>query len=512
MKIRPYQQKAKDDLRESVRAGNKRIVIYAPTGAGKSVMALDLIRSLLGRNKRVAFIANRIGLVTQFSEHLSRSGIPHGVIQGNNTFNQESGCIVCSIDTVGRRGLPPVDYAIIDEAHSVAGSSLYKKLIFAYNNIYWFGLTATPFSKGMAKKYDEIAGEPLFQDMVITATIRELIDQQWLVDCEIFAPTDPDLTGVKLQRNGYGEMDYNDKDLGRAVDKPELIGDIVTHWFKLASGKRTVVFATNVAHSRHIVDQFNQCGIKAEHIDGYMDADEKKPITDRFTSGETMIISNVAMLKEGWDVPACECMILAKPTKSLIAWVQMVGRILRPFEGKTKGLVIDHSGTVHALGYPTDDLPLELCDGEKKEQDQPKSKTEAKKEKKCPKCSFIKKTHTCANCGFTPEQKSVVEVGDGELGRVEKFSKAEKQAWFSQLLCYAKSSNKSQGWVAHTYRDKFGVWPVKLHEGHEQPGDTVLGFIKHKQIAFAKSRAKKQQTVTKAEGMSKLEQMKEMLK
>jgi superfamily II DNA or RNA helicase len=308
-------------------------------------------------------------------------------------------------------------------------------------------------------------------------------------------------------------MDYNEKKLALAVDKTELIGDIVSNWFRLASGKKTVVFATNVAHSKHIVEQFQQCGVKAEHIDGYMTDEEKFPIAERFEKGETTIISNVAMLREGWDVPSCEVMILARPTRSLIAWVQMVGRILRPSEGKTVGIVIDHSGSVHRLGYPTDDLPLELCDGTKKEAD--KKERKEKKDKACPKCGVIKKAAICHVCGHKTEAVvKEIEIKDGEISKVERHSKADKQKWFSQLLCYAKSKGYAQGWAANQYRAKFGVWPKSLHEGHSQPEADVLGWITSRQIAWraTQKKAKEQKpVVTKEEGMSKLTELKRML-
>jgi DNA repair protein RadD len=483
--LRLYQSEGKNKLRASMKKGNKRVIYYLPTGGGKSICAVDLIKSLSANGKKVAFLANRIGLVWQFSKHLDDAGIPHGIIQGQNTFGTSQQVIVASIATVGRRGLPPVDFCIIDEAHAAAGSNEYKKLMFALNNIYWVGLTATPFAKGLSKKYPELQNEPLFQDLVVGATIRELIELGSLVDCEIFAPVDPDLTGVRMQRNGFGEMDYNEKDLGKAVDKVELVGDIIKHWKLLANNKKTVVFATNVSHSKHIIDQFQKDGIKAEHIDGYMTDDEKQPILDRFSKGETLILSNVAMLREGWDVPSCSCMVLAKPTRSLISWVQMVGRILRPFADKTHGIVLDHSGSVNRLGYPTDDLPLELCDGTKKESPAEKKLKEKKKDRKCHKCHFIKQTHECPKCGFKPEKKTDIVIEDGELKRILKATKFDKQSWYSQLICYAKSKGYAKGWAAHKYQNKFGVWPKGLQETHIQPGSEVLGYIQYLNIKHA---------------------------
>lgn len=486
--LRAYQIRTKDKLRDALRAGCKRVVVYLPTGGGKSVVALDLIKSIVASGKRCAFIANRIGLVAQFSQkHLTPAGIQHGVIQGQNTHGIDRGCVVASIQTVARRGLPPTDFAIIDESHAVAGSKEYRKLIFDNPKTTWIGLSATPFSRGMAKKYEELNNEPLFQELVVGATIQELIELGSLVDCDIYAPSEPDLTGVKLQKNAFGEMDYNEKQLAKAVDKVELIGDIVSNWFRIAANKKTVVFATNVQHSKHIVEQFKQCGIAAEHIDGYMTDEEKFPITRRFENGDTTIISNVAMLKEGWDVPGCEVMILARPTKSLIAWVQMVGRILRPSEGKKVGTVIDHSGSVHQLGYPTDDLPLQLCDGEKKQTE--KREQKEKKDRLCPNCKMIKRGKICSNCGHVSESKQIeIENADGEIGKVKKHSKAEKQDWYSQLLCYCRDRGYRSGWAANKYREKFGVWPKNLSEIQKNPDVEVLNWIKSRQIAWSHSR------------------------
>lgn len=496
--LRKYQLEAKDKLRKSISNGNKRIVLYSPTGSGKSVMAADLIQSFISKNladltkkgKRVAFIVNRIGLVNQFSEHLTHAGIDHGVVQGQNTYGLDAQVLVCSINTVARRGMPPVDFCIIDESHGTAGSNIYKEAIFKFNNLVWIGLTATPFSKGMAKTYEELNNEPLWQDIVVAATIRELIELGFLVDCEIYAPSDPDLKGVRLQKNAFGELDYKEDDLGKAVDKPELIGDIFTHWKSIAGGKKTVVFATNVRHSQHIVDEFNRNGVRAEHIDGYMTQEQKEPILKRYASGETLVLSNVAMLREGWDVPSCEVMILAKPTRSLISWIQMCGRILRPFADKTHGIILDHSSTVHRLGYPTDDLPLKLCDGTKPES---KSDKPEKKENKCPKCHFIKKKgRKCEKCGHETEApKNDVEVEEGTLKKLERKPKAEVkskdvcQAWYSQLLCYAKSKGYKSGWAANQYKNKFGVYPRGLHEGHSSPSVEILNWVISRQIAYA---------------------------
>jgi len=273
------------------------------------------------------------------------------------------------------------------------------------------------------------------------------------------------------------------------VDKPALIGDLVRHWLQLANEKQTVCFAANITHSKHIVEQFQAAGIKAEHIDGYMDDEERAPIYKRFEDGETTILSNVAVLREGFDVPACEVMILARPTKSLIAWVQMAGRVLRPYPGKDRAIILDHSGSAVHLGYPTDDLPLELDDGTPKK-DGAGKQIEKANPTKCPACSYIKpaKVHVCPSCGLAPERQSNVEVQAGELVKLDRGKKPtsqEKRAFYSELLGYASLHGYKDGWAFHKYIEKFGLEPA-WKKVVALPGAAVLNWVKSRQIASAK--------------------------
>jgi superfamily II DNA or RNA helicase len=489
MELRDYQLQAIQSARTETKRGIKRTVIYAPTGAGKTVIAEAVIRSALARGKRVAFIANRVDLIKQTSRRLSK--ILHGIIQGDSTRNINENFLICSIQTVAKRGLPFVDLIVIDEAHAVPGSKDYRKLLADYNNVPVLGLTATPFSRGMGA-YDRAIGGAIFESMVVASTIRELIDEGYLVDCDIFAPTEPDLSNVKLHKNTFGEIDYSEKDLAKAVNKPELVGDIVNHWLRLANKKPTVCFATNIAHSQQIVARFNAAGIKAEHIDCYTDPEERAAIINRVVSGVTKVISNVGILCEGWDFPACSVMILARPTRSLIRWVQMAGRILRPYEGKERGLILDHSGSAAYLGYPTDDLPLKLCDGNVGKSKSKLNLNEECKATKCNECSFIKppKTWKCPACGHEPVKKYNVEQVEGELKLVKrtKFNPPNKQSTYSQLLAIAKTRSYSDGWVSHKYREIYGVWPRSLRHIASEPTEAMLSWVMASNIRHAKSK------------------------
>jgi superfamily II DNA or RNA helicase len=489
LELRPYQAQAIQGLRIGLSEGCLRQMLYGPTGMGKTALAVGLVKGARAKGKRVAFLCNRIQLVEQASKAFQNYGIAHGIIQGDNSRREYEHVLVCSIQTIAKRGIPDVDFIIIDEAHGVAGSKDYRGIIETFAGKPVIGLSATPFAKGLGKHYDKLNG-PLFERMVIAATIQELISEGYLVDCDIYAPSEPDMTGFKQVKNKFGELDWSDMDVGEATDKPELIGDIVSHWFKLARGTPTVVFASNIAHSKHIVEQFLAAGVKAEHIDCYDDTDDRRAALKRFEKGETTIISNSALLAEGWDAPFCQTLILARPTKSLIRYIQMAGRVLRPAEGKTRALILDHSGSSKTLGYPTDDLPLELDDGKPKKQSA--SKKKEKLPTACPSCSFLKVSHKCPQCGFAPEKQNTIHAAEGELVKQERGAKkvkatmAEKQQFYSELLGHQAIKGWSDGRVAHVYRDKFGVWPNSLNKVACEPSADTKRYIQSRNIAYAK--------------------------
>ena len=487
-KLRDYQIDAEQMTRSAMARGARRIVLYLPTGGGKTMTAASIITKALAKGTKVVFVANRKQLVAQTSKVLTNLGIHHGILQAENTHSLDARVLVASIDTVHLRGLPDdVGLLILDECHAVAGSEKYKKLLFKYNLVRTIGMTATPFARGMSKHYDQLGG-PMFEELVVGATIQDLIEGGHLVDCDIFAPSEPDLHGVKIVAGDYAE-----KELGEAVDKPELIGDIVTHWFRLANGLQTVVFATNIPHSKHIVENFIAAGVTAEHIDYLHADDEREEILGRFARGETMVLSNCALLSEGWDCPSTSVMILARPTRSLIRFLQMVGRILRPSDGKARALLLDHSGSTAILGHPCDDLPLVLDDGKPKKSTDKKIERPERLPKKCPKCFFMKPAgvHACPACQFAPERQSDVIVGAGELVKVEHrktLSRATKQSVYSQLLHIEHQRQYKPGWSANQYRSIFEVWPRGMIEVTAPPTPEVLGKVRANQIAYSKRR------------------------
>lgn len=486
--LRPYQSAAVQNLRRALAGGIVREMLCSPTGSGKTEIGMALVRGARSKHKRVAFLCNRVHLVEQTSRRFTKAGISHGIVQGANTARVYENVLVASIQTVARRGLPDVDLIIIDEAHTVAGSREYRAVIAAAKGTPVIGLSATPYARGLGKHYDELGGA-LFEHMTVAATIPQLIEDGYLVDCDVYAPSEPDMTGIKQARNAFGDLDYTDADVGRATDKPELVGDIVTHWLRLAAGTPTVCFAANIAHSKHIVERFHAAGVSAEHIDCYTDEEERRAILARVETGETMVISNVGILAEGWDFPACRTLILARPTRSLIRYIQMAGRVLRPHASKDRALILDHSGSVVRLGFPTEEFPLELDDGAPRDAKGGQEEREKPLPKACPSCSYVKTVHKCPVCGFEPERKANVDVRAGDLVPLKKkpkVQKMDKQEFYSQLVGIAQEKGHKPGWVSHKYREYFGVWPRGMRDIPAPASDEVMGFLKHLNIKNAK--------------------------
>lgn len=499
--LRPYQLEGIEQLREHIRAGRRRLVLEMPTGSGKTKTSLAMVKAAVAKGGRVMFCVNRCQLLDQTVSVFEGEGLEVGVIQGQNTRNTHRRVLVASIATIARRWEQvPTDLAllVIDEAHAVGGDTRYHKLIEEISTkaprSVTIGLTATPWARGMSKHYEALQG-PLMQAKVTPTTVAELIELGFLVDADIYAPCNPDMTGVKTVAGEYHEGQAAER-----MDKPEMVGDIVTTWLKHGQGKQTVAFASNIAHSQHIAADFQRVGIDARHLDYHMPQDEKNELLAAFDRKEFTILCNPLLLREGWDCPGVEVLILARPTKSLINYIQILGRVLRPAPGKTRAIVLDHSGTALRLGLPTDDRSgMELDDGkpkagsEKKEKDKPESLP-----KPCTNCHYLKpaKTPVCPACGHQSIRPTDVEMLPGDLALIAKSRKHEarelaqrfgsKQKTYSMLLQIAEDRGYRPGWAARKYKDILGVWPRSLSEVTETPTPDLMAWVKAEARRFAR--------------------------
>lgn len=474
----------------------RRTILYCPTGGGKTEMAMHICDDELRQGGAVLFIANRIELIEQTSRRFVKAGIDHGIIQGRHRLTDSNQPMqIASIQTLSRRKeLPPFTKIIIDEAHG-ASSLIYRNFISQYPDVPVIGLTATPWSKGLGANLKSLGGEALFQNIVVKVKPADLVRMGFLCDIKAYAPSRPDLADVRIIAG-----DYDEAQLAAAVDKPSLIADIVDTWHKRANGKRTICFATNIDHSKHIVEEFVRTGVRAEHIDAYTLPEQRTEILNRLRSGETQVISNVSLLSEGFDLPALECMVLARPTRSRIRWFQMIGRVMRPAAGKDFGLLLDHSGSIEELGFPTDDVDLVLDTGKKADK---KKKAEKPTKKVCVKCAHVRDANldTCPACGHKPERvPGNVTVGDGELIELKKcrFPEERRQAIYSALVAYGQGKGYKDGWAWHQYKEMTGQPPgANLRASSGEMIPEVTKWLTYQRIRKAKSQEKAAKTMCK---------------
>jgi superfamily II DNA or RNA helicase len=456
-------------------------MVQAPTGAGKTVIAAALIDGARRKHNKVLFVAPVLSLIDQTVEAFHNEGLTEvGVLQAAHHMTDWTQPIqVASVQTLMRRHLPEAQFAVIDEAHRWFN---YYRDWFAdpvWQNKPIIGLSATPWTRGLGKYYD---------DLIAAATTAELIESDDLCPFRVYAPSHPDLTGVNTLRG-----DFDERQLAGAMNKGPLVAGIVQTWCALGEDRPTLCFAVDRAHAKHLQSQFEAAGIPTGYVDAFTPTSERKVIERRFHSGAIKIVCNVGCLTTGidWDV---RCIILARPTKSEILFVQMIGRGLRVAKGKQDCVILDHSDSHLRLGFISDIHHEHLDDGRERQSDRRERPVRLPKE--CPKCSFLKppKVDECPACGFKPVRQSGMEPEDGALVEITRPTKngvtaAEKQSWYSQLLQIERARGYKRGWAGHQYRHKFGDWPRGLNDTVLEPTGEVLNYIKSRQIAFAKRRA-----------------------
>lgn len=428
IQLRDYQDELISNLRASLRR-SKRVLVQAPTGAGKTVLASYMIEGTRGRSQAAWFICHRAELVEGTSKTFTKFGIHHGIIAGGFPQHLQQLVQVCSIDTLKNRlaTLQAPRLAIIDEAHhcSAAGWALVVEWLHSHGTIV-IGLSATP------QRLDGQGLDAHFDEMVPGPAVAWLIENGHLARYKIFAPSTPDMKGVRKQMGDYARGETAER-----MDKPKLIGDTIGHWRKLADGLRTVAFAVNRAHSLHIVEQFNAAGIPFAHLDGDTPKRERAATIQRYAAGEIIGLSNVGLFGEGFDLSAIaqrdvtiDAVLDCAPTMSLSAYMQRGGRMLRPYPDKV-GVYLDHAGNSARHGFFDDEREWTL---EGKQKGKAANDNAPPPPLTCDGCFNQIKRPTpaeCPHCGkrLMAEAKPI-EVGEGDLHEV---TEAEKKATRQRL-------------------------------------------------------------------------------
>jgi superfamily II DNA or RNA helicase len=468
-----------------------------PTGAGKTVVAGDIIKHAVAFGWRVLVLTHRREIIKQTS--LKIAGEDHGIILAGLTVDLAAPVQIAAVQTLWARcmrtsklPLPPADLIIVDEAQHVAART-WRTILQAYPHVRLLGLTATPCrsdGRGLGNYFSTLIEGP---------QIPELIAQGHLVPTIYYAPVVPDLRGVATRQG-----DYVVAQLAMRMNRDDLIGDIVTNWHKYGQRRKTLVFCVDVAHSVHVRNEFQNSGVRAEHIDGSTPKPDRDAALLRLASGDTELITNCMVLTEGYDLPSLGCIVLARPTKQIGLFRQMAGRGLRPALDKTNLILIDHSGAVYRHGLLEDRIVWTLSVTERAENPTHVKRQQGALPRKliaCTECGALRTAgERCGHCGFLPERHADgIVFRDGELGRVHDHQHAaellndpaERERWHRMLVCIADERGYQHGWVAHKYREKFGVWPRRSHDIEPlEPSLEVLSWVRSRNIAFAKAKAK----------------------
>lgn len=496
--LRPYQSGVIEKCRTAVAAGKRRILLVCPTGGGKTVIAASIAAGVAEKKKRGLFFAHRRELVKQSAAKLYDHGVDAGIIQAGFPSRPDVPFQVASVQTFWARAMrsmviekPAADLVVVDEAHH-ATAHTYEKILETYPEAVILGLTATPCrgdGRGLGNAFDALIECP---------SVQTLIDLGFLVPTKVFAPTIPDLDGVKVRHGDYVEAQLQER-----MDQPKLTGDIIAHWHRLAGRRRTVVFASGVEHSVHLRDEFQRSGVWAEHIDASTPVEDRDRILEDLAAGKVEVVTNAMVLTEGWDSPSVSCIVLARPTKSMGLYRQMVGRVLRTFPGKDYALVLDHAGATLQHGFVEEPVHWTL-DPDKRAANPVHAARQfspAQKLTTCPECHAIRAAgKPCKACGWKPRIRGRgIEVADGELGHYEQtqrrqadaFTELERERFHAQLLWIAREKEYASGWAAHKYKEKFKEWPSRSLPTPIAPDESVRAWVKSRQIAYAKAMEKK---------------------
>lgn len=486
--LRPYQVESVDRIRDLIRAGKKNILLVSPTGSGKTVIASHMVGEASRKGSKAVFVVDRLSLIDQTSRTFYAEGIEHGVIQGDHyNFAPWERVQVASQQTLARRRWPDADVVFVDEAHTVTKT---VKQRLHPRDVIAIGLTATPFSKGLGMIYDAV---------VNVTTTNKLIADGHLANYRIFAPSEPDMTGVKIVAGEYEEKET----VKRAL---EVVGDCVAEYLKRGNGQKFICSAVNVDHVMELQRQFMAAGIVCATYT-YKDlTDDRTDTVNEFRRPDSAIrgLITVTAASKGFDVPDIGVVIMARPLRSSLAeHIQFFGRGLRTSPGKTECLVLDHSGNCRRFWDEWNDFfetgAVELDDGKKKKKE---AKKKPAKEREMVECSQCKHLHLsaphCPACGHEYPARAAVAHVPGTLSELVASGNraAITNLLWPQVCTHARTRRDdpeaARKMALALFKSMTGVWPsTEFHTTASVPlTREVANKIKAMNIAFSKAKSR----------------------
>jgi DNA repair protein RadD len=487
-----WQAEAVEALRANIRAAKERgefvnQILAAATGSGKTVIASYLINECQTKGKRAVFVCDRIPLIDQTSATFDAYGIPHGVIQADHWRTQPWQKIqVASAQTLARRRWPDdLSLIVVDEAHTIHKSVASR---IKERDCVVIGLTATPFTRGLGKHYDAV---------VTVRTLNQLTADGYLAPYDIWAASEPDMTGAKVVAGEWTEEEAVTRSM-------PIIGDIVTEYLRHGvnpdgSHKKFIAFGVNVKHCEEIQKQMMAAGVLCGLYTYQTGDEDRAEMIREFQKPDSYLrgLVSVSALSKGFDNPSVEIVIMARPLRSSLAeHIQILGRGLRrdPMNPEKRCIVLDHAGNCvrfyAAMNEFFENGASELDMGKRKEKKKPEARE--REPYKCPKCSHVHDPRPmCPACGHEYPRRSFIEHVPGELSQLTGLpagSGEDKQAFYSQLIGYGIEQGWKPGAAKHRFRERYGVWPDRLAATPAEPNAKTRSWIRSRIIAWHKSR------------------------
>ncbi|MBX7210178.1 MAG: DEAD/DEAH box helicase [Verrucomicrobiaceae bacterium] len=331
IELRPYQHAAIEAITHGFQDYQKQLATK-PTGAGKTVVFASLAAHY--QPKHALILAHREELIDQAVDKIMRTtGLEADVEMASSKASLHAPVVVASVQTLmreQRRSRWPRDHfglIVVDEAHHTLADSYLGTLRYFDQNAFVLGVTATP------DRSDKRTLSAYYENVAFEITLLDLIKQGYLSPIQVkTVPLRINLDGVRTVAG-----DYSADDLGHALDP--YLEEIARLLATEHRHRKLLVFLPLISCSRKFAAFCRDYGLAAEHVDG--GSPDRKEILERFSSGETTLLSNAMLLTEGYDEPSIDCVVCLRPTKIRSLYSQIVGRGTRLHPGKDHLLLLD---------------------------------------------------------------------------------------------------------------------------------------------------------------------------
>lgn len=405
-KLYDYQQNLVDQARNELAKGHKSVLLISPAGSGKSVVIAEIARLTTAKGGRVMFTVHRQELVSQIIQTFKANGV-----------NLD----LCTIMTVGKiknrmDHLPKPSLIITDETHH-SKAKTYQQIYEFYADIPRLGFTASPWRMNGA------GFEDVYETMVEGPTVEWLIANNKLAPYTYYSVKLVD--DHKLKKSSTG--DYTNKSIDDAIGKT-IFGDVVKTYQDKVNGQKTIIYAHDIEYSKMTAQAFRDAGIEAVHCDSKTPKGERNRIMRDFKAGKIKVLCNVDLISEGFDVPDCSCVIMLRPTQSLVLFIQQSMRCMR-YQPDKQATIIDHVANYKRFGMP--DTPREWSLTGWKKNKKKKSDSSGPPIKTCNHCFAV----VPAQCRQCPICGCVIEV-DADGMQEDKQAKIEKISEFKFTTNY----------------------------------------------------------------------------